>query len=163
MSYNTFAPSRSKSILCLTITTFALWMFCVACSSAPDPILEAIQKALRDEEQNPTKTFQVLSDDLDKVKDKQVIELLVNYLEDNKRNKTPNGVIDNFNTMGIVALYLERVTGLKSHMDFTFAGPAYRNTMLWDQDILQWRGWWSANKDYIYWDEQAQSLKVKPH
>jgi len=139
-----------------------LW-FCAACSSSRDPILDEIQQALHNEQQNPTKTFQILSDDLDKVKDKQVIELLLNYLEDNKRMKTPDGVIDNFNIMGVIALYLERTTGLKSHMDFTIAGPGYRNTESWDQDILQWRAWWDANKDYIYWDDQARSLKVKPH
>lgn len=162
MNYS-FVSSRSKSILWLTIVMFAGLIFCAACGSMPDPFLEKIQQALRDEQQNPTKTFQILSNDLDKVQNKQVIELLMNYLEANKLSKTPNGVINNFNTMGVAALYLERVTGLKSHMDFTFAGPSYRDTKSWDQDILQWRAWWDANKDYIHWDEQAQSLKVKPH
>jgi hypothetical protein len=60
-------------------------------------------------------------------------------------------------------MYLERISGIKSSMQGTFAGLVYTDKRDWEKDVLQWQAWWDANKDYIYWDEQAQSLKVKPH
>ncbi len=135
-----------------------MWMLLVACNAAPDPALEEIQQALQNEDQNPSKTYQILSDNLDVVKDKRVIEVLLSYLMERIKSDTGYNNIDS-----TVAFYLERVTGLKSHMDWTFAGPVYTDKEIWRQDLQYWWGWWKANKDYIYWDEQAQALKVKPH
>ena len=55
------------------------------------------------------------------------------------------------------------MSGAKSHISFLLGDPYYMTGQDLDKDIEQWQAWWDANKDYIYWDEQAQTLKVKPH
>lgn len=133
-------------------------MYLTSCSPAPDPAFNAIQQALIEGKDAGT-IYESFKANLDKVKDKQIVEILLSYLHEQRQKQK-------FDTSAVrqVALYLERISGLKNRMEpMALVGPTYVNMRDWDQDISQWEAWWNANKDYIYWDEQVQSLKVKPH
>jgi len=87
-----------------------------------------------------------------------LIPLLLDYLRETRQHEKfyPN-------VLGKIAFYLEQVSEIKSRIHGTIAGPAYFTDKESDADIEQWQIWWDANKDDIYWDEQAQALKVKSH
>jgi len=137
-------------VLCLMSLT--------SCLPAPDPASTVVKQMLV-EGKNADTVYQSLNANLDKVKDKQIVEVLLSYLREQRQKQK-------FNTSDVrqVALYFERISGLKNRMEpMALVGPTYVNMGDWDKDIFQWEDWWDANKDYIYWDEQAQSLKVKAH
>lgn len=99
-----------------------------------------------------------IKDNLDKITDKNVIPFLLDYLKDLKQRYTiSTGVL------GRIVSYLERVTGSRSRISTSIGGPVYLSKKDMGEDIDQWQAWWDTNKDYIYWDEQAQALKAKPH
>jgi hypothetical protein len=128
------------------------------CSAISDPALDAVRQALQNEGKDPGATRVVLETSLNKVKDKQIVGVLLSYLQEKRLEQAVY-----FGNIGQVNFYLERISNIKSHMYLDIAGPAYLDKRDWDNDIAQWQEWWDANKDYIYWDEQAQAMKVKPH
>ncbi len=160
MNYISHSGRFVKGVLNLTcLAIFLLCMVClVSCTSNPDPSLDVIKQALQNEDKDPSATSQVLKDNLNRINDKNLLPLLLDYLRETRQHeKFYPGVL------GEIAFYLERVSKIKSHIHGTIAGPAYITDKESEADIEQWQAWWDANKDYIYWDEQAQSLKVKPH
>ncbi len=133
-------------------------IYVTSCLPAADPAFNAIKQVLI-EDKDPDAIYRALEANLDKVKEKQIVEVLLNYLRQQRQRQ----VIDTGNVRQ-AALYLERISGLKHRMKpMALIGLTYMTTRDWDKDISQWQDWWDANKDYIYWDEQAQALKVKPH
>jgi hypothetical protein len=146
----------SFQLLCLSMMVILCVVSCV--SSTADPSLAAVTQALKDENKDPAATDQVLRDNLGKVEDKRVIPMLLDYLKGTKHRETVYT-----SNLGRVVFYLERVTGIKSHIEMTIAGPIYLSGEDFEKDVNQWQNWWNANKDYIYWDEQARALQVKPH
>jgi hypothetical protein len=146
---------RWLSLILITILCIA---YTVSCGSASDPSLVAITQALKDVNKDPAAATGSLKENLSRVKDKSVIPILIEYLEGlDQQDAMYTSVV------GRIAFYLERVSGLESNITTTAGGPAYIYKEDWERDVSQWRAWWDANKDYIYWDEQAQSLKAKPH
>ena len=143
---------RLVVVIVLCLTNIA------SCISGDDPSLTAISQALRDEDKDPAATAKVLKDNLAKAKDKNVIPLLLDYLEGLEHRETMHTSI-----LGRIAYYLQGVSGIKSHISTSIGGTIYNDKEDWEKDVSQWRTWWNTNKDYIYWDEQAQALKVKRH
>ena len=143
---------------------FLLFALCVyflggvAACAPSDPAFDAIKQAIQTEDKDPAATSQVLKDNLGRTKDKNLIPLLLDYLRETRQHEKfyPN-------VLGKIAFYLEQVSEIKSRIHGTIAGPAYFTDKESDADIEQWQIWWDANKDDIYWDEQAQALKVKSH
>lgn len=150
--------SNAVRSLCVIMIAVLCMSSVVSCASAADPSLASVIQALKDQDKDPAGSAQVLKDKLASVKDKNLIPLLLDYLKGMRDRETTYTSV-----LGRVAFYLERVTGLKSHIDLTFAGPVYVNQEDWEKDVNQWQEWWDVNRNYIYWDEQARSLKVKPH
>jgi hypothetical protein len=152
--------SRQRSVrwLILIPITILCIVYTVSCSSVSDPSLAAITRALKNVNANPAAAAETLKENLPEVKDKSLIPILMDYLEGVGQQDTMYTSV-----VGRIAFYLERVSGLESNITTTAGGPAYIYKEDWERDVSQWRAWWDANKDYIYWDEQAQSLKVKPH
>ena len=141
----------------IILSVFCL-MYLISCSPAPDPAFNAIKQVLIEGEDADT-IYESFKANLDKVKDKQIVEILLNYLQGQRQQQEFD-----ISAVRQVALYLERISGLKNRMEpMALVGPTYVNMKNWDKDISQWEAWWNADKDYIYWDEQAQSLTVKPH
>ncbi len=129
-----------------------------SCAPVEDPSYRTVAEALKNEANDPAITARILRDNLDKVTDKNVIPFLLDYLKELKQRYTiSTGVL------GRIVSYLERVTGSGSRISMSIGGPAYLSKKEMGEDIDQWQAWWDTNKDYIYWDKQAQALKVKPH
>jgi hypothetical protein len=136
-----------------------LCLGCLAsCVAKPDPSLDAIKQALQNEDKDPAAASQALKDNLGRTKDKNLIPFLLDYLRETRQHEKFYPYV-----LGKIAFYLEQVSEIKSHIHGTIAGPTYYTDKEADADIEQWQTWWDANKDYIYWDEQAQAMKVKPH
>lgn len=150
---------RWRKHICHLMSLGLLLALCVGCTpsyvSGSDPNLDAIRKALQDEDKDPSATSQTLDEKLHRVQDKQIVEVLLDYLED-RRHK---GELHDYN-IGKAVFYLAEISGIESHIDLTFAGPVYLDFQDWDRDIAQWREWWNANRDYIVWDEQSGKLRV---
>ena len=160
MTTKTYSTSRSPycirlaqllaiSILCLT--------FSVSCAST-DKAYDVVKQALTDIDKDPLSSYRALDANLVKVRDKNVIPFLLNYFEGAKSKEHTYPSI-----LGLIGLYLERISGIQSHVNLTIGGPIYSRSEDWNVDVAQWQNWWNANNEYIYWDEQAQSLQVRLH
>ena len=90
------APSRATSIFQNSVAKLskrvrqlvhlsAIFILCstfsISCTLIPDPVFEIVKQALQDEHKDPAATYQALKDNLDSVKDKRIIEVLLDYLE----------------------------------------------------------------------------------
>lgn len=56
--------------------------------------------------------------------------------------------------------FFEQVTGMSLHLDFFTFGilPTPES----EHDLMRLRAWYRRNKHRLYWDEQAQAVKVRP-
>jgi hypothetical protein len=142
-------------LISLGLLLVLCWGCAMQHAPAPDPALDAVRQALQNEYQDPGATSKTLETNLHKVRDKQIINVLLDYLEDRRHRQ---GFYSN--NVGQVVFYLEEITGVKSHIQTTFFGPGYLDPQDWDRDIAQWREWWKANRDFVVWDEQSGKLKV---
>jgi len=139
----------------------AIFAFCLAliagCTSS-DSVFDLVQQSLQNVDRNPTATFEILEKNLSQVKNKAVIPLLLDYFREAKQRGEYYPSI-----LAVIALYFEKISGIESHVIVNITGPYYTRDKEWRSDMAQWQDWWDKNGDYIYWDEQAQSLKVKSH
>jgi hypothetical protein len=129
----------------------------VSCTSG-DTAFDAVKQAIENASKNPDSSYRTLETKLSKVKDKTVIPILLNYFRESlQQGRSYPGIL------GLIGLYFEDLSGIKGRVSVNIAGPAYSTDKGWEGDVAQWQNWWNTNKDYIYWDEHAQSLKVQPH
>ncbi len=147
-----------RSVLLSMIFTLLLVGSVSCVAPVSDPALETVRQALQNDDQDPEGAFIAVRDNLNKVKDRQIVPLLLDYLNKDRRRLTGYPAI-----LDKVTSYLEQISGVSSHIVFILGDAVYMNGLDADKDIEQWQAWWDANKDYIYWDEQAKILKVRSH
>ena len=78
---------RPYMLLGMAVT---LLLICNASCSAPvsDPALETVRQALQSDDKDPEGAFVAVRDNLDKVKDRQIVPLLLDYLNKDRHRQT---------------------------------------------------------------------------
>ena len=78
---------RRRMLLGMAVT---LLLICNASCAAPvsDPALETVRQALQSNDKDPEGAFVAVRDNLDKVKDRQIVPLLLDYLNKDRHRQT---------------------------------------------------------------------------
>ncbi len=146
-----------------------LIVLCASCKyHSTDPAFNAVKQALQDEHKDPLTRIEELEANLPKVKDKQVIPFLLDYLEKSKTqqlkyNIKPPDVHIQGHDVEIIILYLQRLCGKLSNLNHMSLGGAYYSTLAdMETDIAKYHEWWNTNSDHIVWDEEQGRLVTVP-
>jgi hypothetical protein len=90
-----------------------LLLICNTSCAAPvsDPAFEAIRQALQSDDKSPEAAYSAVRSNLSRVKDRQIIPLLLDYLKKDRHRQTGYPGI-----LREVVFYLERISDIKSHV-----------------------------------------------
>lgn len=77
------------------------------------------------------------------------IEIIEKFIKENGTN--------NAETLDNAVLFLEKITNIKSEKYEGFELDYFPN----EQNLKDWKNWYSKNKNFLYWDKNENKVKVR--